>query len=327
MFEIQPLSSLDGKPEGSDEEEPQVYDLIIMGAGPAGLTAAIYTGRARISTLVLTGMLPGGQPANTDLVENFPGFPEGIAGPDLAQLFQSQAARFGAHIKMDTVTKVDLTGSPFTVHSHSKSYQGRSVIVATGAVPRRLGVPGEEQFYGRGVSACATCDGFFYRDKKVVVVGGGDSAITEAMFLTRFAKEVVVIHRREELRATKIYQEQVLNYPQISFAWNSVVEQVLGEDTVTGVRVRNVKSDESSVIETDGVFLYIGMIPQTEMFAGQLDLDDSGYIISDERQRTNIPGVYVAGDVQDPNYRQLVIAAATGATAAIEVGHFLSEHV
>jgi thioredoxin reductase (NADPH) len=327
MFEIQPLSSLDGKPEGSDEEDPQIYDLIIMGAGPAGLTAAIYTGRARISTLVLTGTLPGGQPVNTDLVENFPGFPEGIAGPDLAQLFQSQAARFGARLKMDTVTEVDFTTNPFTVNTLSQSYQGRTVIVATGAVPRMLGVPGEEKFYGRGVSACATCDGFFYRDKKVVVVGGGDSAITEAMFLTRFAKEVVVIHRREELRATKIYQEKVLEYPQISFAWNSVVEEVLGEDTVTGVRVRNVKSGESSIIETDGVFIYIGMVPQTEMFAGQLEMDDAGYIISDERQRTNVPGVFVAGDVQDPNYRQLVIAAATGTKAAMEAGHYITEHL
>ncbi|HEY72272.1 MAG: thioredoxin-disulfide reductase [Chloroflexi bacterium] len=304
----------------------QVYDLIIIGGGPAGLTAAIYAGRARVKTLLLTGSLPGGQTANTDIVENYPGFPAGIEGPELAQKFQEQAGRFGAQIVVDNVTEVNFSTRPFTVLTHGTAYQAQTVIVAAGAEPRRLGVPGEEKFFGRGVSACATCDGFFYRDKRVVVVGGGDSAITEAIFLTRFASEVIVIHRRDELRATKINREHALANPKIRFVWDSVVEEILGEQTVNSVRVRNVKTGGTSVIETDGVFLYVGMKPVTELFAGQLELNEQGYIVSDQRQRTNMPGVFVAGDVQDPLYRQVVIAAGSGAVAAIEAERFLEQH-
>jgi thioredoxin reductase (NADPH) len=307
-------------------QEDQVYDSIILGGGPAGLTAAIYAGRARVKTLVLIGSLPGGQPANTDIVENYPGFPEGIEGPELAQHFRSQAERFDAQVVIDTVTEVDFSSRPFTIHTHTKTYQAQTVIVATGAVPRRLGVPGEDKFYGRGVSACATCDGFFYRDKRVIVVGGGDSAIAEGIFLTRFAREVVIVHRRDELRATKIYQEQALDNPKIRFMWDTVVEEILGEQTVNGVRVRNVKSGETSIIETDGVFVYVGMAPTTELFTGQLEMDDWGYIISDHRQQTSVPGVFVAGDVQDPLYRQIVVAAGTGAIAAMEAEKFLGEY-
>ena len=308
------------------ERDTSLYDLIIIGGGPAGLTAAVYASRARLKTLALVGSLPGGQPANTDVVENYPGFPDGIGGVELGQRFQTQAERFGASAVSDSVTEVDFAAQPFTVHTHKAAYQAQAVIVATGAVPRRLGVAGEDKFFGRGVSACATCDGFFYRDKRVVVVGGGNSAVDEAIFLTRFARDVTIIHRRDELRATKIYQERAFANPKISFLWDAVVEEVLGEQTVSGVRVRNVKTGESSVIETDGVFIYVGMIPETELFAGQLELDEQGYIVSDRQQRASVPGVFVAGDVQDPRYRQIVVAAGSGAIAAMEAEKFLSEH-
>lgn len=311
--------------KAKDREQP--YDLLILGGGPAGLTAAIYAGRSRMDTLVLAGSLLGGQPANTDIVENFPGFPKGINGGELAQLFQEQAERFDIRIELDNVTEVDFSARPFTVRTYGATYKGQTVIVATGAVPRRLGVPGEEEFFGRGVSACATCDGFFYQGKTVVVVGGGDSAVAEGIFLTKFAREVIIIHRRDELRAAKIHQEQAFANPKIRFVWDTVVEEILGEQTVTGVRVRNVKSGETSILETDGVFLYVGMKPKTELFAGQLELDEQGYIVSDQRQQTNVPGVFAAGDVQDPLYRQIVIAAGTGAIAAMEAEKFLTRYL
>jgi len=314
------------RPRSDADKDNHVYDLIILGGGPAGLTAAIYAGRARIETLVLTGSLLGGQLANTDIVENFPGFPDGIAGQELAQRFQGQAERFGVRIELDNVTAVDFSARPFTIHTYGTTYRAQAVVVATGAVPRRMGVPGEDKFFGRGVSACATCDGFFYRDKKAVVVGGGDSAIIEAIFLTRFASEVIVIHRRDELRATKINQEQAFANPKMRFVWDSVVDEILGQQTVTGVRVRNVKTGETSVIETDGVFIYVGMVPGTEMFAGQIELDEAGYIVTDRHQRTSVPGVFAAGDVQDPRYRQVVIAAGAGAMAAMEGIKFLEEY-
>ncbi len=304
----------------SDEE---VYDLIILGGGPAGLTAAIYAGRARIHTLLIAGPLLGGQPANTDIVENFPGFPEGIDGPDLARRFVAQAERFGVRIIHDLVTGVDFSVRPFIIHTELATYRAHTIIIAMGAVPRRLGVPGEDRFFGRGVSTCATCDGFFYRDKRVVVVGGGDSAIIEGLYLTRFAREVIVVHRRDQLRATQIHQERAFANPKMRFVWDSVIEEILGDKTVTGVRVRNLKTGESSVIETNGVFVYIGMEPQTQIFAGQLELDEQGYIVTDRRQRTNVPGVFAAGDIQDSRYRQLVVAAGTGAIAAMEVERFL----
>jgi thioredoxin reductase (NADPH) len=320
----QPQPETEPGAEATTEDQP--CDLIILGGGPAGLTAALYASRARIKTLILAGSLPGGQPANTDIVENYPGFPEGIVGAELAQRFQSQAERFGARTILDTVTEVDFSVRPFTVRTYGATYHAPTVIVATGAVPRLLGVPGEDKFFGRGVSVCATCDGFFYRDKRVVVVGGGDSAVSEAIFLTRFAREVIIVHRRDELRATKIYQEQALANAKIRFVWDTVVEEVIGDQTVTGVRVRNRKTDETSTIETDGVFVYIGMDPKTELFTGQIDIDEWGYIISNHRQETNIPGVFVAGDVQDPLYRQVVVAAGTGAIAAMEVEKFLGEY-
>jgi thioredoxin reductase (NADPH) len=320
-FELK-MPSLETEYDG----QATAYDLVIIGGGPAGLTAAIYAGRARVPTCALIGALPGGQPANTAGVDNFPGFPDGVAGSELAQRFQSQAQRFGADLVPETATTVDFSERPFVVASSRRQYQAQAVIVATGAESRRLGVPGEDKFYGRGVSACATCDGFFYRDRRVVVVGGGDSAVDEAIFLTKFAQKVTIIHRRDELRATKIYQERAFANPRIDFAWDSVVEEILGDQTVTGVRVRNVKTEERRVIETDGVFIYIGMEPKSDLFVGQLELNSHGYIVSDRRQHTNVPGVFVAGDVQDPYYRQVVIAAGTGAIAAMEAERYLGEY-
>ena len=313
------------EPAGAGKEAEAVYDLIIIGGGPAALTAAVYAGRAALKTLVLIGPGPGGQVANTDLVENFPGFPEGISGAELAQRLQSQAGRFGAQIVMDAVTRVDFSTTPFTIQAHSVTYRAQTAIVATGAVPRRLGVPGEAEFFGRGVSACATCDGFFYQGKRVAVAGGGDSAIAEGIFLTRFASEVFVVHRRDQLRATQIYQERAFANSKMRFVWDSVVEEIVGEQTVTGVQVRNVKTGETSIIEADGIFVYVGMDPGTELFAGQIELNEAGYISTDRHQRTNVPGVFAAGDVQDPHYRQIVIAAGTGAIAAMEAERFLAE--
>ncbi len=305
--------------------EREVENLLIIGGGMAGFTAAVYAGRALLEPLVLVGPAPGGQTATTDLMENFPGFPEGIPGHVLAQKVQEQAERFGARIVMDEVREVDFSRRPFLVRTWDKEYKARAVIVATGAAPRRLGVPGEDRFIGRGVSFCATCDGFFYRDKEVVVVGGGDAALDEGLFLTRFARQVTIVHRRDQLRAQKLLQQRAFANERIRFVWNSVVTEILGETRVTGVRLRNVKTGEEQVLPADGVFVYIGMNPNTALFRGQLALDENGYIITDKRQRTNIPGVYAAGDVQDPWFRQSVIAAASGAAAAMDAERFLAE--
>jgi len=324
-FKLSPQQPETQSPAEAEPGENQVHDLIIVGGGPAGLTAAIYAGRAALKAVLLTGSIPGGQVANTDLVENFPGFPEGVAGAELAQRMQQQAQRFVGKFVNDFVTEVDFSASPFVVRTHAETYRARTVIVATGAFPRRLGVTGEKEFFGRGVSTCATCDAFFYRDKRVVVVGGGDSAIDEGLFLTKFAREVTVIHRRDQLRATKGLQERAFANPKMRFVWDSVVEEVLGEQTVTGVRVRNVKTDDTSVVEADGVFVYIGMVPGTKWFADQLELDELGYIVTDRRQHTSVPGVFAAGDVQSPDFRQVVIAAASGAKAVMEVDRLLAE--
>jgi thioredoxin reductase (NADPH) len=306
-------------------QHDKAYDVIIVGGGPAGLTAAIYAGRAALKTLLLVGPARGGQVSTTDQVENFPGFPEGINGTELALRYERQAERFGAHIVTDSVSRVDFSNSSFVIQTGSQIYQGRTVIIATGAVPRLLGVVGEKEFFGRGVSTCAICDGFFYEDKRVVVVGGGDSAIDEGLFLTKFARKVIVIHRRDELRAAKIYQQRAFANPKMYFVWDSVVDEILGGQTVTGVRVRNVKTDETSLIETDGVFVYVGMTPRTSLFAGQVELDEQGYIVTDRDQHTSVPGVFAAGDVQDRRLRQIVIAAGSGARAAIEADRFLAE--
>ncbi len=308
------------------EQNRVVRDLIIIGGGAAGLTAAIYAGRAAIVPLVLSGGMPGGQISSTALVENFPGFPEGVNGIDLAMSFQQQAEHFGAEIVMEGASEVDLTVRPFVVKTQSETYRGRAVIIATGAFPRRLGIPGEREFFGRGVSTCATCDGFLFRSKTAVVIGGGDSAIDEGLFLTKFAKEVTVVHRRDQLRAHKQLQERAFANPKMRFVWESVAEEILGNETVHGVRVRNVVTDERQVIDTDGVFVYVGLIPATKIFRGQVELDDAGYVITDDHKRTSVPGVFAAGDVENPDFRQCVVAAGSGATAAIQAERYLSEH-
>ncbi|MCD6520312.1 MAG: thioredoxin-disulfide reductase [Anaerolineae bacterium] len=310
-----------------DEEGQQVVerDVVIIGAGPAGFTAGLYAARAELHPVILVGQAFGGQAATTSELENYPGFPEGIGGMELAERMANQATRFGAEIVYEEVTKVDFQTYPFVLETYGATYKAKAVIICTGTSPRKLGVPGEEKFIGRGVSFCATCDGYFYKDKTVVVVGGGDSAIDEGLYLTRFADKVIVIHRRDKLRAGPILQKRAFANEKMSFVWDTVVDEVLGEDFVTGVKVHNVKTGKEDVIPCDGVFVYVGLIPNTKLFEGQLELDENGYIITDKRQRTSIPGVYAAGDVQDPWFRQVVIAAGAGAAAAIDAERFLAE--
>jgi len=325
MGDISVSLNLSGLGGASDDEEILDRELIIIGGGPAGLTAGIYAGRAQLNPLILVGQAFGGLAATTGNMENYPGFPEGIGGMALAEQMSEHAKRFGASLAFEEVTWLDLAAYPFTIKTYGTTYRARAIIICTGTSPRKLGVPGEEKFIGRGVSFCATCDGFFFRDKTVVVVGGGDSALDEGLYLTRFAKEVIIIHRRDQLRASPMYQQRAMANDKIRFVWNSVVEAVLGDDTVTGVRVRNVATGQKSDIATDGVFTYIGLIPNTQLFEGKLNLTPEGYIQTDKRQRTSVPGVFAAGDVQDPWFRQTVIAAGAGAAAAIEAERFLVE--
>lgn len=319
------LSRLKGGEGGACREGDIERDLIIVGAGPAGLTAGIYAGRAQLGPLILVGQALGGQTATVSNMENYPGFPEGIGGMALADLMARHATRFGAEIIYEEVTSVNLGVYPFALETYAAAYRAKALIICTGTSPRKLGVPGESRFIGRGVSFCATCDGYFYKDKTIAVVGGGDSAIDEGLYLTRFAKELVVIHRRDKLRASPILQERAFASEKIRFAWSTVVDEILGEDTVTGVRAHNVVTGEEIVIPCDGVFMYVGLVPNTQLLAGQLHLTDNGYIATDKRQRTSVPGVYAAGDVQDPWFRQVVVAAGAGAAAAIEAERFLTE--
>nr|MBC7245414.1 thioredoxin-disulfide reductase [Chloroflexota bacterium] len=299
--------------------------IVIIGSGPAGLTAAIYAGRSQLSPLVLTGSMLGGQAATTSEIENYPGFPSGIGGTELMQLMQQQAQRFGARVEMDEVMEVNLRQHPFIIKASSATYEANTLIVATGVSPRLLGVPGEDKFKGRGVSYCATCDGFFYKDKTVVVVGGGDSAVEEAIYLTRFASKVYIVHRRNQLRAQKIVQERAFQNSKIEIRWDSVVTEILGTDHVTGVRVKNVRTGEESVLVADGVFTYIGNVPNTQLFRGQLDLDEHGYIVTDRRMHTSVPGVFAAGDVQEQVLKQVATAVGSGAIAAMEAEKFIAE--
>jgi len=299
-------------------------NIIIIGSGPAGLTAALYTARAQLEPLVISGNQLGGQISITSEVENYPGFPQGTTGPELVQLMQQQAERFGARLLIDEVTEVSLKGGPpFSVKTYADTYTADAVIVTVGASPRRLGVPGEEQFIGRGVSYCATCDGFFFRDKEVLVVGGGDSAIEEGLFLTRFATQVRVVHRRQELRAGETLKRRALANQKLSFLLDTVVEEIRGNGKVEAVRLRNLKSDQVRELATDGVFIFIGHDPNSQLFAGQLDMDDQGYLVVDRKMMTNIPGVFAAGEIMDPIYRQIATSVGQGCAAAMMAERWL----
>ncbi len=302
----------------------EVRNVIVLGSGPAGFTAALYAARADLRPLLLKGLDAGGQLMLTTEVENYPGFPDAILGPELMDAMEKQASRFGTEVLAHTATRLDLSERPFGVWAGDQEWRARTLIVATGASARWLGVPGEERLRGRGVSACATCDGFFFRDRRLVVVGGGDTAMEEATFLTKFASSVTIVHRRDEFRASKIMQERVFANPKISVIWDSVVEEVLGDTGVTGVRLRNVKTGRIQELATDGVFVAIGHTPNTALLVGQVELTDDGYVrIEEPSTRTSVPGVFAAGDVTDRVYRQAVTAAGQGCKAAIDAERFL----
>lgn len=304
-------------------ENTQIEKTIIIGSGPAGLSAALYAARANLAPLILTGMELGGQVSVTHIVENYPGFPEGIGGPELVEAFQKQAERFGARVEFDAVTEIDFSERPFRVKTWNGEYLAETLILTTGATPRHLDIPGEQEFTGRGVSYCATCDGHFFQEKDVVVVGGGDSALEEGLFLTRFVNSVKIIHRRDELRAGAILQKRAFNNPKVEFIWDTVPTSIEGDGVVNQVKLQNVKTGETQAFETDGVFIFIGHDPNTELYQGQLALDDQGYVIVDRYMQTSVPGVFAAGEVADSHFRQVITSAGMGAAAAMQAIHFL----
>jgi thioredoxin reductase (NADPH) len=304
----------------------QKEKIIIIGSGPAGLTAALYTARANLNPLVISGSQLGGQISITNEVENYPGFPDGTTGPELVEMMQKQAERFGTRLLIDEVTEVDFrNGSPFTLKTYGESFEAEGVVICVGASPKRLEVPGEEEFIGRGVSFCATCDGFFFREKDVLVIGGGDSAIEEALFLTRFASHVRVVHRRDELRAGEALKTRAFANQKISFIWDSIAEEISGDGKVERVTLRNVKTEEKEELSTDGVFIFIGHYPNSDLFTDQLEMDERGYLKTDAKMMTSIPGVFAAGEIQDPVYRQIATSVGQGCAAAMMVERWLEE--
>jgi len=309
----------------SDIAEEIPVNVLILGSGPGGLSAALYAARADLNPIVLTGMELGGQVSLTHIVENYPGFPEGVGGNELVELFQKQAERFGAKLEFDSATEVDLSERPFRIKTYNTTYLADALIVTTGATPRHLGIPGEVELTGRGVSYCATCDGWFFKDKDLIVVGGGDSALEEGLFLTRYAKSVKIVHRRDELRAGQILQNRAKSNPKIKFVWNTIVTEINGGEAVESVRFQNTVTAEESIEKIDGVFIFIGHIPNTSIFEGQLEMDELGYLINDRYMQSNVPGVFTAGEVSDPHFRQVITSAGMGAAAAIQAGHFLQD--
>jgi thioredoxin reductase (NADPH) len=299
--------------------------VIIIGSGPAGYAAAVYAGRDQLEPLVFAGPSLGGQVAISSEIGNYPGFPEDIEGAQLAQLMQKQAERFGARIEMDIVTSVDLSGRPLKVVAYGGEYETQALVVASGASPRKLEVPGEQEYSGRGVSYCATCDGFFFMGKEIVMVGGGDAAVEEAIFLTRFASKVTIIHRRDQLRAEKLLQDRAFRNEKIEFLWDTVVTEIVGDTFVTGLNVRNVKTNEERQIPTQGVFVAIGYVPNTDFLNGQIEMTDSGYIVTDDDQRTSVEGVWAAGDVCDWTYRQIATSVGAGCKAALQAEHYVAK--
>jgi thioredoxin reductase (NADPH) len=303
-----------------------MYDVIIIGSGSAGYTAAVYSCRAGRKTLLIAGSVPGGQLMLTSDVENFPGFPDSIIGPELMERLRKQAERFGPEILYDDVAEVNFKSRPFNVTAGKNTYQGKTVIISTGANAKWLGIPSETKLRGHGVSSCATCDGYFFKEKEVVVVGGGDSAMEEATFLANLTRKVTVVHRRDKLRASQIMQDRALKNPKIGFVWDSSVEEILGDNSVTGIKTKNLKTGKEHVIKADGVFVAIGYEPNTSIFKGQVDLDSKGYIVTHKETETSVPGVFAAGDVHDFRYRQAITAAADGCKAAIDADRFIGEH-
>ncbi len=297
--------------------------VLVLGSGPTGYSAALYAARAELQPVVLTGMQLGGQAALTYTIENYPGFPEGVGGAQLGELFQKQAEHFGAVTEFASANSVDLTKRPFKVETDNGDYWADVLIVGTGASPNHLEIPGEVELTGRGVSYCATCDGWFFKDKKVVIVGGGDSALEEGLFITRYASSVTIIHRREEFRAGQLLQKRAKDHPKVDFILDTVVTEVIGTDKLEALRLKNVKTGEERIYETDGLFIFIGHTPNTEMFKGQLEMSDLGYIQINERMETSVPGVFAAGEAADPHFRQVVTSAGMGAAAAIQATRFL----
>jgi len=307
----------------TDSSEKVLQNLII-GSGPAGLAAALYAARADLYPVVLSGMDLGGQVSKTGAIENYPGFPS-IEGPEMVSTFQQQAEQFGAEIVFDSATEVDLSTRPFKVTTYGSEYLTDSLIIATGAAIRELGVPGETEFTGRGVSYCGTCDGHFFKEKDLVVVGGGDSALKEGIFLTRFAKSVTIVHRRDELRAGPYLEKKAKENDKINFVWDTIVTEIIGDGTVNSVRLKNKKTGEEEVRQIDGVFIFIGHDPNTELFGDQLETDEDGFLVLDKQMHTNIPGVFAAGEVGDPHFKQVIVSAGMGAAAAMEAVDFLED--
>jgi thioredoxin reductase (NADPH) len=307
----------------SDNGNAKHVKVLILGSGPTGYAAALYAARAELQPVVLTGMQLGGQAALTHTIENYPGFPDGVGGAELGELFQKQAERFGAVTEFDMANAVELSNRPFRVTTDNGEYLADVLIIATGASPNHLNIPGEVELTGRGVSYCATCDGWFFKDKKVVVVGGGDSALEEGLFITRYASSVTIVHRRDTLRAGAILQKRAMSHPKIKFIWDTVVTGTIGTDKLEGVKLKNVKTGEESTLETDGLFIFIGHTPNTQMFKGQLEMSDLGYIKVNEKMETNVRGVFAAGEAADPHFRQVVTSAGMGAAAAISATRLL----
>ncbi|MBK7316191.1 MAG: thioredoxin-disulfide reductase [Anaerolineales bacterium] len=299
--------------------------VLVLGSGPAGLSAALYAARAELEPIVLTGMQLGGQAALTHTIENYPGFPEGVGGAQLGELFQKQAENFGAKVEFNMAHEVDLSQRPFTVKTDDGDYKAETLIVTTGANPNHLEIPGEVELTGRGVSYCATCDGWFFKDKRVVIVGGGDSAFEEALFITRYASSVTLIHRREEFRAGAILQNRAKEHPKMNFILDTVVTEVVGTDKLTALKLKNVKTGQESTFETDGLFIFIGHTPNSQMFKGQLEMSDLGYVLVNDKMETSVEGVYAAGEIADPHFRQVITSAGMGAAAAIQATKFLEE--